>query len=114
MKKIFLFCFIFLYSTITFAKTKEVVIFTQPNCPFCAKLKEDLSLSIVAKYPSVNFPIIDITENKDNYKKLNEYVKKYNINAREVGLPLIFVNDKYLMGWSDSNKKSFLQMLDEE
>lgn len=78
---------------------KEIIIFSQP-CYFCEKLKNYLATSNLAeKYPEIQIKVLDIQES-ENRAELERYAKKYKLTG-DIGMPLMFVGDNYIMGWSD-------------
>lgn len=107
MKKYLLLLFLF-FNTSVFAgnmsRIKEVVIFSQP-CFYCEKLKTWLKEN-KEKYPDVKFTILDIQERK-NYNLLLQKIKEHNISGNQVGMPLIFIGNNYIMGWSESYCQTF-------
>lgn len=107
MKKYLLLLFLF-FNTSVFAgnmsRIKEVVIFSQP-CFYCEKLKIWLKEN-KEKYPDVKFTILDIQERK-NYNLLLQKIKEHNISGNQVGMPLIFIGNNYIMGWSESYYQTF-------
>lgn len=89
---------------------KEVIIFSQP-CHFCDLLKNDLNDSIIADNPDINFIIFDITQ-EENRKKLLKYAKKHGLAGGQIGLPLIFAGDNYIMGWGENGKKELEEYME--
>lgn len=83
--------------------TKEVVIFSQP-CRFCDLLKKDLNENLISEYPNIKFTVLDIRE-QNNRRLLDKYARQHNLHG-DIGMPLIFVGENYLMGWSEENKKT--------
>lgn len=88
-----------IHSYVSKPAVKEIVIFSQP-CYFCEKLKNYLATSnLVQRYPEIEIRVLDIQEPK-NRAQLEKYAKKYNLTG-DIGMPLMFVGDNYIMGWSD-------------
>ena len=81
---------------------KEVVIFSQ-SCHFCDLLKKDLHDSLIAKYSDIKFTVLDIRE-KNNRRLLDKYARQHNLQG-DIGLPLVFVGENYVMGWSEAKKE---------
>lgn len=79
---------------------KEVIIFSQP-CHYCELMKKDLDSEIIPANPDIKFTILNITK-PENHKLLIKYVKQYKIEGNNIGLPLIFVGNNYIMGWGDN------------
>lgn len=114
MKK-FLFVLLLLTATSAAAQLKkEVVIFSQP-CHYCELMKEDLNNVIIAANPDIQFTILDIQE-PDNYRLLRKYAQEHKLRG-ELGLPLLFVGDKYIMGWSPESGaqlQEYIELLRQE
>lgn len=81
---------------------KEVIIFSQP-CRFCDLLKKDLNENLISEYPNIQFTVLDIRE-QNNRRLLDKYARQHNLRG-DIGMPLIFIGENYLMGWSEKNKK---------
>lgn len=98
MKKYILLVFVLLLSvqpTNAGAK-KEVVIFSQP-CHYCDKMKEALKGGIIAANPDIQFTILDIQDAK-NRRLLQKFARRHKLDG-DIGLPLLFIGENYLMGW---------------
>lgn len=98
MKKYILLVLIFLMSisSLKAGAKKEVVIFSQP-CHYCDKMKEALQGGIVAANPDIEFTILDIQDAK-NRRLLQKFARQHKLNG-DIGLPLLFIGENYLMGW---------------
>lgn len=81
---------------------KEVIIFSQ-SCRFCDLLKKDLNENLISEYPNIQFTVLDIRE-QNNRRLLDKYARQHNLRG-DIGMPLIFIGENYLMGWSEKNKK---------
>lgn len=88
---------------------KEVVIFSQP-CHFCDALKKDLKDSLIKEYPDVKFTVLDI-RNSNNRRLLDKYARQHDLRG-DIGLPLLFIGENYLMGWSEENKAKFKENIE--
>lgn len=89
---------------------KEVIIFSQP-CTFCEKMKNDLNNGIMFNNPDMAFVILDIREPK-NRQLFQKFADEYGLMGN-VGLPLIFVGNNYLMGWGEGSGKLLQKYIDE-
>lgn len=114
MKKI-LFVLLLLVTTNAAAQVKkEVVIFSQP-CHYCELMKEDLNNVIMAANPDIKFTVLDIQE-PENYKLLRQYAVRHKLYG-ELGLPLLFVGENYIMGWapeSGAKLQEYIEQLRQE
>lgn len=102
----------------TFAKEnnknnkKDVFIFSKNGCPFCAKLEEDLNNKIIKDNPNINFIVLKISDN-NNVNLLRKLLKKYNVSG-DIGLPIMFIGNNYLMGWGNEELNNLLNKYLEE
>lgn len=93
---------------------KEVVIFSQP-CHYCELMKEDLNNVIMAANPDIKFTVLDI-QKPENYKLLRQYAVRHKLYG-ELGLPLLFVGENYIMGWapeSGAKLQEYIEQLRQE
>ncbi len=91
---------------------KDVIIFSQP-CFYCEKLKKYIADNkIEEKYKNVNFKILDI-QDRYNRALLNKYARQYGISGNNIGLPLTFIGDHYIMGWSEEYADEFNQYIED-
>lgn len=97
MKKLLVILFLLTASSVSAQVKKEVVIFSQP-CHYCELMKQDLNNLIIDANPDIKFTILDI-QKKENYNLLRKYAARHRLHG-DLGLPLLFVGDKYIMGWS--------------
>lgn len=112
MKKIVYACLLLIFATAVKAEElkKEVIVFSQP-CYYCDQFKDYMRKTAMIKYKDVEFTVLDIREKK-NLDKLMEFAKKYDLPQNSIGLPLIFVGDSYIMGWSPEQEKIFTGYVD--
>lgn len=89
---------------------KEVVIFSQP-CHYCELMKEDLNNVIMAANPDIKFTILDIQE-PENYKLLRQYAVRHKLYG-ELGLPLLFVGENYIMGWAPESGEKLQEYIEQ-
>lgn len=116
MKKYLLFVFIFLLNVqpLKAGAKKEVVIFSQP-CHYCEKMKEALQGGIIAANPDIEFTILDIQDSK-NRRLLQKFARQHKLNG-DIGLPLLFIGENYLMGWgpgAPEELQSYIEALKQE
>lgn len=110
MKKI-LFVLLLLVTTNAAAQVKkEVVIFSQP-CHYCELMKEDLNNVIMAANPDIKFTVLDIQE-PENYKLLRQYAVRHKLYG-ELGLPLLFVGENYIMGWAPESGEKLQEYIEQ-
>lgn len=100
---------IMLITDVSANQKKEVVIFSQP-CHFCDALKKDLKDSLIKEYPDVKFTVLDI-RNSNNRRLLDKYARQHDLRG-DIGLPLLFIGENYLMGWSEENKAKFKENIE--
>lgn len=89
---------------------KEIYVFSQP-CHYCAIMKRYVEGTVIPKYPEIDVKILDIRE-KENKDLFHKFIKAYKIKGNRIGLPLIFVNDQYLLGWSDEQEGELIKAMD--
>ncbi len=112
MKKYkWVFLMLFLFSCTAKAEAvREVVIFSQP-CQFCDILKQDLDSWIIPEHPDVKFTVLDI-QKSENYILLRQFAAKHRIKG-QIGLPLLFVEDEYMIGWGNEQREKLISLLAE-
>lgn len=102
MKKIVLLMFfvIFLIPYVS-AENQSVKIYSffGEGCPHCSKLKTFLD-EMESKYPSLEVNEYEVYFNNDNREVFQEISSAYG-NQIE-GVPTVFIDDKYIVGFSDS------------
>lgn len=89
---------------------KEVVIFSQ-LCHYCELMKEDLNNVIMAANPDITFTVLDIQE-PENYKLLRQYAARHKLYG-ELGLPLLFVGENYIMGWAPESGEKLQEYIEQ-
>jgi len=95
---------ILLYNQFTGTTTyegSEVVLyeFWGNGCPHCARLNVFLE-DMKEKYPSLTVKDYEVWYNKVNNDKMLEMARAYNVNVE--GVPAVFINDKFISGFSTS------------
>jgi glutaredoxin 3 len=78
---------------------KKVVIYTQMKCSYCTNAKELLDKK------DIPYIEIDITWDKDMYNKLHQ-------ETGQSTLPYIFINQKFIGGFSDLSELESKKQLD--
>lgn len=66
-------------------KYKNIKIYTKSYCPYCIRLKKDLSKS------GIDFEEIDVESRSDLYKKLKEQTGHQTV-------PQVFIDGKFIGG----------------
>ncbi len=87
---------------------KEVLIFSKDRCPYCEQLKKDLDTTLIAAYPNAQFTVLNIKE-EENVDRLRDLARQHKLKF--VGLPLIFVGDTHILGWSDESAEKLKTLL---
>ncbi len=75
----------------------DVKIYSKPTCGYCKKAKELLNKN------NIKFQEVEITDN--NKEKIYKDIDVYTNNYRSV--PIIFINDKFIGGYTDLKKYKF-------
>jgi glutaredoxin len=99
---------IFLYNQFTGGGAysgNEIVLyeFYGDGCPYCTKLNHFLD-DIKSKYPGLVVKKYEVWNNGDNEKLLHNMAKAHNIEVK--GVPVVFIGEKAIIGFSDSIGKS--------
>ena len=90
-----------------------VSVFIQPGCIHCKHLEEYInSMENKDKY---NFKFYNITT-QYGFSVLSKFLQKNNIKLSQIGTPITIVNDKYMIGFvnSDEGKEEFLNLINNE
>ena len=102
MKK-FIFAFICIFSLTAQA---EILFFTREGCPFCMKAKE----YITTNHPKNDIRLLDITQ-KENLNMFIECAKRFKLDEKKLGIPLICAENDYIMGWNQEKQEKLQQLL---
>ncbi|MCK5334205.1 MAG: conjugal transfer protein TraF, partial [Candidatus Aenigmarchaeota archaeon] len=83
-------------------KETEILYFYSPGCPHCAHAKEFID-SLKTKYgDKISVKEINVNENIENKDLYNYYFEKSEGSVQ--GVPFIFINNHYIMGWAKGNE----------
>ena len=105
------FVLLILLSTISFAQNVvtatnmsdenriKIVAFVGDGCPHCADL-EDYLASIEPDYPELEVVYYEVWSNQTNSKLMKGMARSYGVRA--MGVPLYFIGNKAISGFSDS------------
>lgn len=80
----------------------RIYFFTKDMCPYC----NHAAAFIQMHYPDLKVEFKNIDE-KENWELMLECVKKFNINQRQIGTPLICMGENFILGWSSQNEEKF-------
>ena len=76
---------------------KKVVVYSIPTCPICKKAKEYLSQK------GIQYIDYDVSKDKE---KLKEMLEK----TGQMGVPVILVNDEFMIGFNKSKLEGLLSI----
>lgn len=79
----------------------KIYFFTHKGCPYCEMAERD----IMPRSSVLNIETIDIDKPGGLYL-FKKCVQKFKL-GRAVGTPLFCMDNEYIMGWSDENRKRF-------
>lgn len=99
IKKLFVLVFFILLSGqhVFGAEDLSVHFFYGIGCPHCATVEPFIE-EIKPKYPEVEFKTFEVYQNRDNALKLNTWFDSYNVPPNRRGVPIVFLNGRYLIG----------------
>lgn len=89
---------------------KEMIVFST-ECPNCRALFKDLEEDIKPAFPDLNVLILKL-DNKENRDIFYKCATELKMDKRRLGIPLILIGDKHLLGWSQENKEKLLSYID--
>ena len=118
MKKLFLLIFLFALLVGSFALAEEKVeinFFYGATCPHCAKEAKFLE-ELKEEHSEIELKIFEISRNVELIKRL---YNKYNVPVEAWGsVPVVFVGEKYFVGYSESQNEKIencvLELIGEE
>lgn len=79
----------------------KIYFFYQTSCPHC----HDAAKYIKEQHPDLKITALDV-KLPGNMRLFQQALEKYGV-AGNAGTPFITFGDKYIMGWSDSDKTLF-------
>ena len=80
----------------------DVYFFYSETCAYCAKMKPFLE-GIAKKYPEMSLQETSVSSKNGSHKLLSFY-QKYNVPKEAFGsVPIVFIKDKYFVGFSEAN-----------
>ena len=83
-------------------KETEILYFYYPGCPHCGPAKEFLD-ALKTKYgDKISVKEINVNENIENKELYDSYFEKSGAPVQ--GVPFIFINNHYIMGWTNSKE----------
>ncbi|MBQ4084739.1 MAG: glutaredoxin family protein [Alphaproteobacteria bacterium] len=92
----------------SFSAQAEIQFFTRKGCPFCQKAKE----YITSVNSEEKFSFLDITQ-EENLKLFIECAKRFDLDERKLGIPLICAEKEYIMGWNEEKQEQLQKILSE-
>ena len=75
-----------------------IYVFYHPSCPHCHKAIDFIDSKLKDKYKNIIFYKINITTEK-NSKLFKQYGMEYGLDIEKMGVPTIFIGDKYMIGY---------------
>ena len=90
----------------SFSAQAEIQFFTREGCPFCQKAKEYIT-SIDAEN---KFSFLDVTQ-EESLKLFIECAKRFDLDERKLGIPLICAEKEYIMGWNEEKQVQLQKIL---
>lgn len=90
---------------------EDLIVFSQEKCPHCHHALAFINEQVRPNYPNLNIQVLDINKDPDNYTKLFMAAKKYNLDTRHLGTPVITYRGHALMGWSDKQANELMSYL---
>src|SRR3989344_8007354 len=87
----------------------DLVFFYGKGCPHCEQLESFLD-QIKDKYPRLSIISYEVYFNDENRQLFGEMAKLYNTEIQ--GVPTLFINDKVIVGFSNSISVSIEQELE--
>lgn len=110
LQKIFLGCFICLFSVFVVSCKKNefekntVYLFWQDGCSHCHH-----AISYIDEnYSNISVEKLNIAEQKA-VEKLKKGLVQYKINTNVIATPLFIINDEVIMGWSSQSQEKFIK-----
>lgn len=70
------------------------------GCPHCENVEPYLE-NISSSYPSLNIRKFEVYHNKSNADMMSKFFDAYNVPQNQRGIPILFLEDKYLVGDTD-------------
>ncbi|HSQ97986.1 MAG TPA: hypothetical protein VLL98_04685 [Rickettsiales bacterium] len=85
----------------------ELLVFVQDGCPHCAHAEDFLNNN---KFDGVKVVYHNLN-NKTSLGLLFQYIAKLSIPQKDLGTPLFIFNDEYIMGFSEEEKNSLINLI---
>ncbi len=83
-------------------KENEIIYFYYPGCPYCAHAKEFIDVLKTRYGTKISVKEINVQESIENKELYEHYFEKSDESAQ--GVPFIFINNNYIMGWTNDNE----------
>ncbi len=93
-------------------KNADIVIFSQKGCPHCIGAMDFINGELKQIIPNVTHQEYDVRGSRYEYELFVNAVTRFKLNQnKQIGTPLIIVNNEALMGWNDENKTKMIDLL---
>lgn len=76
--------------------SSNIVIFSADNCPYCKEVADWIKQNDADQI--IDLEIKSVSENRDHAKELEQAAISCRINPKQVGVPLLYVNDQCFSG----------------
>jgi len=107
---LFIFIFLLILTPFVFANNEvDIYVFHGQGCPHCAQLLKFLD-SIKDNYPSLNIVETEVYFDNEGRELFAKMCEAYGTEIQ--GVPTLFIDDKVIVGFSESLSRSLIQEID--
>ena len=93
--------------------TDTLYVFSQETCGHCHSALSFIDQKLRLKNPNLKVEVLDIKE-QGNYGKLLAVAKKYKLNMKALGTPVILFNEQTIVGWGENSEEKLLKLVDKK
>ena len=88
-------------------------VFSQETCGHCHSALSFINNKLRLENPKLKVEVLDIKKD-GNYAKLLAVAKKYKLNMKALGTPVILFNGQTIVGWGGKSEEELLKLVDKK